>query len=50
MQIVEEMPAGTTLPERGAAGTLRKIERALARFEQDLAVLEAGGNPGGYRV
>jgi tripartite ATP-independent transporter DctM subunit len=30
MQIVEEMPAGTTLPQTGAAGTLRKIERALA--------------------
>jgi len=29
MQIVEEMTAGTTLPETGAAGTLRKIERLL---------------------
>src|SRR6476646_10645495 len=30
MQIVEEMTAGMTLPETGAAGTLRKIERLLA--------------------
>src|SRR6478736_9054314 len=29
MQIVEEMTAGMTLPETGAAGTLRKIERLL---------------------
>ncbi len=30
MQIVEEMTAGTTLPQTGAAGFLRKIERLLA--------------------
>ena len=29
MQIVEEMNAGATLPNTGAAGTLRKIERLL---------------------